>query len=62
MKKYEVFVERTSVSYKGIEVEANNAEEAKKKALVKAEDYVFSEKDAHYEVEHMLEQLNNFKS
>ena len=51
MKKFIVNIVRTSYSFKDIEVEAENEEQAKEKALEKAGDYEFSEKSADYTAE-----------
>ena len=43
-------VSRECVAFNTVTVVANSEEEARRKALDKAGDYVFSEKDANYEV------------
>lgn len=55
MKKFTVTVTRISYSSKEIEVEAENEDDAKEKALDEAGDHEFSEKDADYKVEHVNE-------
>jgi hypothetical protein len=56
MKKFEVVVTRTAFSAKTIEVEAENEEQARQKAVDEAGGYEFpTEYAADYEVEFILE-------
>lgn len=50
MPKFKATVCRTSYSFREIEVEADNEEEAKEKILDEAGDYDYSEKDADYSI------------
>lgn len=60
LKQYNVNVVRTGYSHADIKVEARNEKEAKRLALEKAGNLVFSEHDADYDVEFV--EVKQFRS
>lgn len=56
MKKFYVGIYRTSYAFDRFEVEAENEEEAKEKAMQEAHNTCFSEDDAEYSIDSVEEQ------
>lgn len=56
MPKYSVEVCRTAWGFNTIEVEADNPEQAKEKALDEAGNYLYSEKSSEYSCESVKEE------